>query len=129
MFDISFTELIIIGVVALVVIGPERLPGVARTFGHLLGRAQRYVGDVKADIQREIQMDELKKLQADMTEAAQDIGGSIRQEVESARSAFVSPAAAALAELDAAARQATVPADPEPPPPAALPPAPEPPRT
>jgi len=101
MFDISFSELIVIGIVALVVIGPERLPKVARTLGHLLGRAQRYVGDVKADIQREIQLDELKKLQAQMAESAQSFEDSVKQEVDAARAAFVSPAESALADLEA----------------------------
>jgi len=63
MFDIGFSEMIVIAIVALVVIGPERLPRVARTAGLLLGRLQRYVSDVKSDINREIQLDELKKLQ------------------------------------------------------------------
>ncbi len=63
MFDVGISELMVIAVVALVVIGPERLPKVARTAGLLLGRLQRYVSDVKADINREIQLDELKKLQ------------------------------------------------------------------
>ncbi len=105
MFDISFTELVVIGIVALVVIGPERLPGVARTLGHLLGRAQRYVSDVKADIQREIQLEELKKLQAQVTEAAGQLQDNVRQEIDSARAAFVSPAESALAELEQTARQ------------------------
>ena len=70
MFDIGFSELMVIGIVALLVIGPERLPRVARTLGHLLGRAQRYVNDVKSDINREIQLDELKKLQTQVTESA-----------------------------------------------------------
>ena len=61
MFDIGFTELLLIGVVALIVIGPERLPKVARTAGHLFGRMQRYVSDVKSDISREIELDELKR--------------------------------------------------------------------
>ena len=61
MFDIGFTELIVIGVVALIVIGPERLPKVARTAGHLYGRMQRYVSSVKSDISREMQTDELRK--------------------------------------------------------------------
>ena len=61
MFDIGFSELILIGVVALIVIGPERLPKVARTAGHLFGRLQRYVNSVKADISREMQLDELRK--------------------------------------------------------------------
>ena len=73
MFDISFTELIVIAVVALVVIGPERLPKVARTAGHLLGRLQRYVSDVKSDIQREMQLEELKKLQAEVAESARKV--------------------------------------------------------
>lgn len=63
MFDLGFSELVVIAIVLLVVVGPERLPGVARTAGHLFGRAQRYITDVKADIRREMQIDELKKLQ------------------------------------------------------------------
>ena len=70
MFDIGFSELVVIGVVALVVIGPERLPKTARTVGHLFGRLQRYVNDVKADINREMELDELRKLQREMQGAA-----------------------------------------------------------
>ena len=77
MFDIGFSELIIIGIVALVVIGPERLPKVARTTGLLLGRLQRYVNDVKADINREMQLDELKKLRAEMEDSARDFERSM----------------------------------------------------
>ena len=66
MFDIGFSEIVVIAVVALIVIGPERLPKTARTLGHLFGRLQRYVADVKADINREIQLDELKKLQQEV---------------------------------------------------------------
>ena len=110
MFDIGFSELMVIGIVALVVIGPERLPKVARTLGHLLGRAQRYVSDVKADINREIQLDELKKLQASVTEQARSIEDSVRKEYDSARSAVEVPTQAAVAELEATARsvEATV---------------------
>lgn len=79
MFDVSFTELMLIGVVALVVIGPERLPKVARTVGHLLGRAQRYVTDVKSDIQREIDLDEMNKLKKQMDDAAQSLKSSMRE--------------------------------------------------
>jgi len=61
MFDIGFSELIVIGVVALIVIGPERLPKVARTAGHLYGRMQRYVSSVKSDISQEIEIDELRR--------------------------------------------------------------------
>jgi sec-independent protein translocase protein TatB len=62
MFDIGFSEIVVIGVVALIVIGPERLPKTARTLGHLFGRLQRYVNDVKADINREMELDELRRL-------------------------------------------------------------------
>src|SRR5580765_4412009 len=72
MFDIGFSEIVVIAVVALVVIGPERLPKTARTLGHLFGRLQRYVSDVKADISREIELDELRKLQREMQGAARD---------------------------------------------------------
>ena len=82
MFDIGFSELVAIGVVALVVIGPERLPKVARTAGHLLGRMQRYVNDVKSDISREMQLDELKKLQADMQDSARSFQQSINSEMQ-----------------------------------------------
>ena len=78
MFDISFTELLVIGVIALVVIGPERLPKVARTIGHLVGRAQRYVSDVKTDIQREVELDDLRKLKDQMQEAAQSVQSSLQ---------------------------------------------------
>lgn len=77
MFDIGFSEMIVIGVVALVVIGPERLPKVARTAGALFGRMQRYVADVKADINREIDASELKDLKKTMTEAASSFEQSV----------------------------------------------------
>ena len=70
MFDIGVSEIAVIAVVALVVIGPERLPKVARTIGTLLGRAQRYVNDVKAEVNREMELDELRKLQTQMQDAA-----------------------------------------------------------
>jgi sec-independent protein translocase protein TatB len=79
MFDVSLSELMVIGVVALVVIGPERLPRVARTLGHLLGKLQRYVGQVKADINREMQLDDLKKFQEQMTAEATKIKTSITE--------------------------------------------------
>ena len=70
MFDVGFSELMVIAVVALIVIGPERLPRVARTLGHLFGRLQRYVNDVKADINREIELDELRKFKSTFEDAA-----------------------------------------------------------
>lgn len=63
----------VIALVGLIVIGPERLPRVARTAGHLLGRLQRYVSDVKSDISREMQLEELKRLQAQVAEQARDL--------------------------------------------------------
>ena len=79
MFDIGFSELIVIALVALIVIGPERLPRVARTLGALLGRAQRYVNDVKADIQREVDLDELKSLKSSFQDAAKSVEQSVSQ--------------------------------------------------
>lgn len=80
MFDIGFSEILLIAVVALVVLGPERLPRVARTAGHLLGRFQRYANQVKSDISREMQLEEIKKMQAQMQEAAQNLEQSIKAE-------------------------------------------------
>lgn len=105
MFDIGFSELMVIGIVALLVIGPERLPKVARTLGHLLGRAQRYVNDVKSDINREMQLDELKKLQAQVADSARSFEDSVRKEYDSARSTFESPVQSAIADLEASARK------------------------
>ena len=82
MFDIGFSELIVISIVTLVVVGPERMPRVARTAGLLLGRMQRYVNGVKADISREIQLDELKRLQSEMQESARNFEQSMNQEIK-----------------------------------------------
>ncbi|MBM3396657.1 MAG: twin-arginine translocase subunit TatB [Betaproteobacteria bacterium] len=91
MFDIGFSELAVIGVVALVVLGPERLPRAARTAGHLLSRFQRYVSQVKSDINREMDLANLKKIQAEVESAAKDIQSTVstsmieaQKEVESA---------------------------------------------
>jgi len=81
MFDIGFSELVVIAIVALIVIGPERLPKVARTLGHLFGRMQRYVNDVKADISREMELDELKKMQSSMEDAARSMRDSVNRGV------------------------------------------------
>src|SRR5690606_19724750 len=85
MFDVSFSELMLIGVIALIVIGPERLPEVARTTGHLVGRAQRYVSDVKTDIQREMDLDGLNTLKGQMEEAANSVKSSMRDASASLR--------------------------------------------
>jgi sec-independent protein translocase protein TatB len=86
MFDVGFSELMVIAVVALIVIGPERLPKVARTLGHLFGRMQRYVNDVKADISREMELDELRKLQSTMQDAAQSFERSVSKEISETES-------------------------------------------
>jgi len=88
MFDVGFSELVVIAVVALVVIGPERLPRVARTAGILLGRLQRYVNDVKADINREINLDEIKKLQQDVTDQARSLESSMKQQIHQVETAL-----------------------------------------
>ena len=79
MFDFSFSELVVVMVVALIVIGPERLPKVARTMGHLYGRAQRYVNGVKADISRDLAMEEFRQLQQKVQAEASALENSLRQ--------------------------------------------------
>jgi sec-independent protein translocase protein TatB len=86
MFDIGFSELMVIGLVALIVIGPERLPRVARTLGILAGRLQRYVADVKADINREVELDELRKMKDSVTQAASGIENSVKSGIDSVQS-------------------------------------------
>ena len=88
MFDVGFSELLVIGVVALVVIGPERLPAVARTAGVLLARLQRYVNGVKADINREIHLDELKRLQQQVAEQARNVETAVSQEMRAVESSL-----------------------------------------
>jgi len=78
MFDIGFSEIVVIAVVALVVIGPERLPKTARTLGLLFGRLQRYVNDVKSDIRREMELDELRGLQREIQGAAREFEQSVK---------------------------------------------------
>src|SRR5271155_2037112 len=99
MFDIGFSEIMVIAVVALIVIGPERLPKVARTLGHMFGRLQRYVNEVKADINREMELDELRKLQSEVQSAAR----SIEQSVTKAAHEVESGVRSVEAELNAAA--------------------------
>lgn len=88
MFDVGFSEMMVIAVVALVVIGPERLPRVARTLGFWFGRLQRYVNDVKADINREVELEDLRKFKSQFEEAASGVENEIRSEVAKAESTF-----------------------------------------
>ncbi|MDR2327177.1 MAG: Sec-independent protein translocase protein TatB [Acidovorax sp.] len=77
MFDLGISKMALIGVVALVVIGPEKLPRVARTVGALLGKAQRYVADVKAEVNRSMELDELRKMKETVETAARDVEKSV----------------------------------------------------
>lgn len=79
MFGIDFSELLVIMAVALLVIGPERLPKVARTFGHMWGRAERYVKDIKAGIEREMAIDELSKFRQSIQDEASRAEQTMRQ--------------------------------------------------
>lgn len=78
MIDLGISKLALIGAVALIVIGPEKLPRVARTVGALLGKAQRYVADVKAEVSRSMELEELKKMKDSVTEAARDVESSVQ---------------------------------------------------
>ena len=98
MFDIGFSELMVIGLVALIVIGPERLPRVARTLGHLAGRLQRYVADVKADINREVELDELRKMKDSVQQTASGIESSVQSELNKAENDLNTAASSAAAE-------------------------------
>ena len=106
MFDIGFSEILVIAVVALVVIGPERLPKTARTLGLLFGRLQRYVNDVKADISREMELDELRRMQREMQGAARDF----EQTMKSAASDVATGVRSVENELNSAATPAAEPA-------------------
>lgn len=100
MFDVSFGELLIIATVALVVIGPEKLPKVARTLGLLVGRMQRYVSGIRTDIARELQLQELQKMQEEVRQGAAAVESGIAQEVRQAKA----PVAEAVQAVENAAR-------------------------
>jgi sec-independent protein translocase protein TatB len=101
-FDFSLGEMLVVGTVALVVIGPERLPKVARTLGAMLARAQRYVNAVKTDIQREVELQNLKQIEAEMNEAGRklmdelkggvdDMHSTLNETAKEVTSAFAAP--------------------------------------
>ena len=98
MIDIGLSKMALIGAVALVVIGPEKLPRVARTVGTLLGKAQRYVADVKSEVNRSMELDELKKMKETVESAARDV----EQSVQTAASDFEKDWAEATGEASAA---------------------------
>jgi sec-independent protein translocase protein TatB len=86
MIDFGFDKIALIGAVALIVIGPEKLPRVARTVGHFIGKAQRYVADVKAEVNRSIELEELQKMKTQFETAARDVETSVNREFSSATS-------------------------------------------
>lgn len=108
MFDISFAELMIIMIVGLIVLGPERLPIVARTIGHLLGRAQRYVDSIKRDLRAEIELDNLRKLQDAVHDNISTFENSLTKEISEIRkSADISPDTASKSTVDTNVEQET----------------------
>jgi sec-independent protein translocase protein TatB len=88
MFDIGFSEMLVLAVVALVVIGPERLPKVAKQAGQWMGTLRRYVDDVKSDINRQMELTELRNLKEQVTDAARDLQGSMQSTVSGVQSSL-----------------------------------------
>jgi sec-independent protein translocase protein TatB len=106
MIDFGFDKIALIGAVALIVIGPEKLPKVARTVGHLFGKAQRYVADVKAEVNRSIELDELKKMKTEFETAARDVEQTVQREVNAASSEFDKDWASLSSSLDSSSATA-----------------------
>ena len=88
MIDFGFDKIALIGAVALIVIGPEKLPRVARTVGHFIGKAQRYVADVKAEVNRSIELEELKKMKSQLEDAARDVEQTVSNQIHQTSSEF-----------------------------------------
>ncbi|MEJ2791998.1 Sec-independent protein translocase protein TatB [Iodobacter sp. LRB] len=116
MFDVSFGELITISAVALIVIGPEKLPKVARTAGALLGRVQRFISTVKSDLDKEFQLAELAKVEAEIRAEASALSQTIHQPLEEAAQALSEPAPIQEIELAPAGPQGDLFAPPAAPP-------------
>jgi sec-independent protein translocase protein TatB len=110
MFDIGFSEMAVVAVVALIVLGPERLPKVARQAGQWLGKLQRYVSDVKSDINREMQLEELKKLQEQVASQAHDMERQVTEQMSSVESELNASIAQGIEEKAALAPPAAEPA-------------------
>ena len=90
MIDFGFDKIALIGAVALIVIGPEKLPRVARTVGHFIGKAQRYVADVKAEVNRSIELEELKKMKTEFEDAARNVEQTVSSEIHQTTSSLES---------------------------------------
>lgn len=88
MIDLGLDKLALIGAVALIVIGPEKLPKVARTVGHLMGKARRYVADVKSEVSRSMEMEELAKVRKEFETAASEVGSSVKNSFDEAQQVF-----------------------------------------
>jgi len=114
MFDISFAQILVIALVALIVIGPERLPRVARAIGLMLGRVRRYANDFKQEINREIELDELKRIQEDVASSARNLEASLRAEMKATEDVFADTLEEARAALptEATPAETTKPEDP-----------------
>ena len=100
MIDLGISKLALIGAVALIVIGPEKLPRVARTVGALLGKAQRYVADVKAEVNRSMDLEELKKMKDSVESAARDVQSSVQESASDFEKTW-SEATAGITDYDA----------------------------
>ncbi|MDE2048751.1 MAG: Sec-independent protein translocase subunit TatB [Betaproteobacteria bacterium] len=100
MIDLGLSKLLLIGLVALVVIGPEKLPRVARMVGNLLGRAQRYVADVKSEVNRQIELEELKKMKDTVESAARDLEKTVSDSAREVQQNFDETWKSASAGLD-----------------------------
>ena len=103
MIDIGLSKMALVGVVALIVIGPEKLPRVARTVGTLLGKAQRYVSDVKAEVNRSMELDELKKMKETVESAARDVEHSVQTVANEFEQDWAEATGQASAELEGSA--------------------------
>ena len=88
MIDFGFDKIALIGAVALIVIGPEKLPRVARTVGHLIGKAQRYVADVKAEVNRSMELEDLKKMKTEFEDAARNVHQTVSDEFHNTATDF-----------------------------------------
>ena len=104
MFDISFTEMLIVAIAALVIIGPERLPKVARQAGNWVTKMRRYVDDVKSDFNKQIELSELRDLKKDVQDAARSIQGSVDGAVSDVKGSFDSVQQSLEGTPDSAAR-------------------------
>lgn len=105
MFDISFMEILVISMVALIVIGPERLPAVARTLGHLYGRCRNFIYSIRTDIHNEMRMEELKKMQSSVEETVQSVEHSVQQGIDQLRTTVTDAKTEAAPSADLPASQ------------------------